>query len=216
MPEEPLCGARSDELIDRVVGILGAEVTSLPEAPDRIVVRADSDAELLERSQAAGIPYVSNAARKLLGALPPVDNRQLRRESDLPYGDDWEVQRFSSASLTWQAASASDARQTPTGLFRFRIAYQPQYFLRVQGHTFRVEVQVGKYLILKRRRRRILQHDLDRKLLRMPLSCRPPRLIDRALTLCSGSPPDVDGGSLVYRNVGPYHARVVNTLLRQL
>ena len=95
--------------------------------------------------------------------------------------------------------------------------YQRFHYLRWKGRTYTVQVQVGKYAVLRHRRvRGLLQYDLSRSVLSVPVSCRPPLLIERALILCTGLLPGLEKatGRLEYRL--PYEAaRLAAGLLRQ-
>ncbi|MCO6435459.1 MAG: hypothetical protein J5J06_00030 [Phycisphaerae bacterium] len=210
-----LCGARTENLIECITDLPGSCVTSRPECPDRVEITAETNAELELIAQAAGLHFAPNAARMLLGALPPVDDWQLRTAAEFPFGSDWEVHCFSPESFQWSQLTADEARSSSFGLFRFQVAHQPQYFISLRKRGYRIPVQVGKYLVLKRRRHRVLAYDAETQVLSMPVSCRPPLLVDRALTLCSGLIPDVDGGRLVYRRINKSIAMAVTGLLRQ-
>lgn len=210
-----LCGARTVKLVERIANLPGSRATGQPECPDRIEITAETTTGLKCIAEAAGLHFAPQAARMLLGALPPVDNWQLRTAEEFPFGGDWEVHRFSPASLQWLPATAGEARVSTFGLFRFRVAQQLQYFISLKNRAYKIPVQVGKYLILKRRRPRIVSYDAETQVLSMPLSCRPPLLVDRALTLCSGLMPDADGGRLFYRRISKSIAITVTALLRQ-
>jgi hypothetical protein len=210
-----LCGARADKLVERITDLPGSCVTSQPECPDRIEIIAETDAELERIAAAAGLHFAPQAARMLLAALPPVDDWQLRTPAEFPFGSDWEVYRFSPESFQWSPVTANEARSSSSGLFRFRLAHQPQYFICLRKMVYRIPVQVGKYLILKRGRHRVLAYDAEKLVLSMPVSCRPPLLVDRALTLCSGLIPEVNGGRLIYGTIDNSIAMAAARLLRQ-
>lgn len=217
-PVGVLCGARTDHLLKRIretaKGFRIAD-ESQPECPDRIEIRANDSESLQRLAASVGLHVQPSAARVLLAATPPVDDFRVRCFAEVPFGDDWEVSRFSVESLGWAAATAHDARSASVGLFRFQVAFQPQYYLRLRGRGYRIPVQVGKYMILAKRHRRVVSYDPDTLAFSVPLTCRPPLLIDRALTLCSGLIPAVDGGRLVYRNVTSAIALAASNLLRQ-
>jgi hypothetical protein len=61
----------------------------------------------------------------LLAAIPPVDDPQLRTATELPFGSDWDVSRFSATTLGWTATMAEEARRSSFGLFRFNVRFQP-------------------------------------------------------------------------------------------
>jgi len=213
-----LCGARTEPLLDRLreaAAQLRVAVTSQAECPDRIEIIAEDDGELERVADAARVRFRRNAARMLLAAVPPVDDWQLRIPAELPFGDDWKVDRFSADMLGWTSVSAGEARSASFGLFRFQMPYRPDYYLRSRGKGYKIAVQVGKYLVLRKRRRRIVASDTSSQTFSVPVSCRPPLLVDRALTLCSGLIPDIDKGRLVYQNVDKAIALATSGLLRQ-
>jgi len=213
-----LCGARSDRLLARIKGMaanLRITVTSQAECPDRIAIMAEDEGRLEQLAISTSLHFQPRAARMLLAAVPPVDDRQLRTPAELPFGDDWEVHRFSTDALGWTSTMADDARSASFGLFRFQMAYQPQYYIRLRGRGYKIPVQVGKYLVLRRRRRRVVAYDADNQSLSVPVSCRPPLLVDRALTLCSGLIPRIESRRLVYQNVSKAIAFTTSGLLRQ-
>jgi hypothetical protein len=213
-----LCGARSDRLFDRIrkaVSDLDINVTAQDNCPDRIQLTAENQRRLQLLGEQLGLRVQSDSARTLLAAIPPVDDWQLRSPAELPFGNDWDVGRFSASSLEWKAATAVEAREAPFGLFRFKLGYRPQYFAKLQGNGYKVPVQVGKYLFLRKARRHVVSYDSEQQQLSFPISCRPPILIDRALTLCVGLIPQINGGRLTYPNVGRMAAEAATTLLRQ-
>ena len=213
-----LCGARTDEIMNRISACcadLNLEMTSQPECPDRVQVMACTQSQLQQLADRASLFFQPDAPRMLLAAVPPIDNYQLRKSSELPFGSEWDVSRFSTTTLGWTATTARTARQSTFGLFRFSTPYQPQYYVKLKASAFRLPVQVGKYIVLRRARRAVLSYRADSKTLLMPVSCRPPLLIDRALTLCSGLIPNLDAGSLKYGNIDSEIALATFELLRQ-
>ncbi|MFO0818004.1 MAG: hypothetical protein U1A77_08695 [Pirellulales bacterium] len=213
-----LCGARTGQLLQQINGQsanVAIRATSQEASPDRIEIVAKNVSELEHVASSLGLHFQPNAVRMLLAAVPPVDDWQSLAPAELPFGGDWEVYCFSAETLGWNATTADKARNASFGLFRFRVAYQPQYFIRLRGKGFKVPVQVGKYLVLKQKRRRVVEYDAGSQVLSIPVSCRPPLLVDRALTLCSGLIPRVECARLAYPNVGGAIAKAAASLLRQ-
>jgi hypothetical protein len=68
---------------------------------------------------------------------------------------------------------------------------------------------------MRRRRRQVLRYDGQKRMLAVSASCRPPFLIERALVLCSGSPPSYEGGILQYTEIPENIAVIAAALLRQ-
>ena len=106
--------------------------------------------------------------------------------------------------------------KTRTGFFQFLMKHQRFYYLRWHGHTYSVPVQVGKYIVM-RRKRGLIAYDATTRALSLPASCRPPLLIERALVLCSGLLPAFDASSrrLEYTCIPPSVARLASQLLWQ-
>lgn len=213
-----LCGARTAEVIARVEGTVASsrlERTAQSECPDRVRILGDNQDQLKQLAQSTGLFYQSDAAHTLLATSPPIDNLQLRTLTELPFGEDWTVSRFSSSRLGWTMSTADEARVSTLGLFRFDIRYRIHYYLRQSKLTYKVPVQVGKYVVLRRKRRHVVSYDSKNKVLSVPVSCRPPLLIDRALTLCTGLIPAIEEGKLKYGSVPKEIAYNALELLRQ-
>ena len=199
-----LCGARTEAMMARLndaAGELKVETDPQPGCPDGVRIEAPEQTRLKEVARLAGICFQPDGPRMLLAALPPVDDRQLRKPEEMPLGPDWDVSRFSARTLSWSSVTPQEARAVSLGLVRFNVRHQPCYYLCDRGQPFRIPVQVGKYIVLRRMRRCVLSYDAATQTLSMPVSCRPPLLIDRALTLCSGLIPPVENGQLLYRSI---------------
>ena len=213
-----LCGARTDQMLSRITGIAGdgcVAVDDQPECPDRIQISVDDGLQLRQLAEKAGLGFQEHAPRMLLAAIPPVDNWQQRSPAELPFGPGWEVHRFSADELKWVPVEADEARAASRGLFRFRNAYQWRYYLHFRRKSYAVTHQVGKYVLLRERRRHVVRYSADEHVFSMPVICRPPLLIDRALTLCTGLIPRVQGGILSYAGVPHDVAVTATALLRQ-
>lgn len=221
-----LCGARPPDLRDRIArGPITWQSQAAPGMPDRIRLVASGLAALETASKEAGLHVQVKAPDSLLAAVPPVDDPRSRVQAEAPAVPGWTIERFSPSTLRWTARNRTGERNLGfqdvdgcrTGLFRFRMKYQRSHYLRWQATTYRVPVQVGKYAILRYRRvRGLLQYDTSRSLLSVPVTCRPPLLIERALILCSGLLPDFDTTTARLEYAVPRRvARLTAGLLRQ-
>lgn len=213
-----LCGARTDQLLARIENVAAAlriTVTGQPECPDRIQIIAQDQSRLQQFAESTGLYFQPDAVRMLLAAAPSVDDPQLRTLTEMPFGTDWEVNRFSVSKLRWTSASPGEATSAFFGLFRFYVRFQHHYYLCLRGKAYRVPVQVGKYIVLRKRRLCVISYDEDKQTLSMPVSCRPPLLIDRALTLCTGLIPGVENGRLEFHNINKTIALTTSALMRQ-
>ena len=224
-----LCGARPPGLRDRI-GRSNAtwESQAARGMPDRIRLVATDLTALETTSRAVGVHVQVKAPVSLLAAIPPVDDPRSRVPAEAPVVPGWTIERFMSSTLRWTTRDRTDNRdlefrdvhECATGLFRFRMKYQRFHYLRWRRRTYSVPVQVGKYAVLRFRRvRGLLQYDRSRSLLLVPVICRPPLLIERALILCTGLLPSLDKttGHLEYavpRRVATFAAGLLRQEIR--
>jgi hypothetical protein len=216
-----VAGARSPKLLQRVDTAVSSEqlqTLAFPACPDQILVAAEDEDTLITAAERAGLLIQSNAPAVLLTCLPPIDSPSVLRSFELPFGTEWKIERFWEKDLRWRTGSREDAVSTNSGLFRFSLRHQRYVLFCSRGASFQVPSQVGKFIVL-RRRRRVIRYDARTMRLTVPASCRPPFLIERALILCSGSVPSYQSGAgpstLEYGEIPESLARIVAALLRQ-
>lgn len=218
-----VAGARSPTLLRRLhaaAGTANLETLAFPAYPDQILVTAGDLGAVEAVAERAGLVLQVDAPAALLTSLPPIDDPCVRYPTQLPFGADWRIDRFSSDDLAWRSATLDDARAASGGLFRFALRHQRHVLFCTRGAAFRIPGQVGKYLVLRgRRRRQVLRYDGTKRSLAVPASCRPPFLVERALILCSGSPPVYEGGPrggvIHYAEIPDDIAAIAAALLRQ-
>ncbi len=213
-------GARSRSLLQRLhaaVGTAHLETLAIPEYPDQILVAANDQGAVASVAERAGLLLQIDAPAALLTSLPPIDDPCVRYPTQLPFGADWRIDRFFSENLAWHSATIDDAASAPGGLFRFSLRHQQHMLFCERGAAFRIPGQVGKYLVLRirKQRRHVLRYDGQKRMLAVPASCRPPFLVERALVLCSGSPPSYENGFLHYSEIPANIAAIAAALLRQ-
>ena len=219
LPRRPgegvLCGARSPNLLHRLDREFEVDRVAAIGMPDRIVVTGSPDAVALGAAR-LDLLVQPDAPTTILSAVPGARDTATWLPMALPENPGWAVHRFSSSHVSWAESSSWDALNAQTGLFRFAMGHQRFYCLRWRGGSYRVQVQVGKYAVM-RRRRGLLRYDTSSLTLSVPAVCRPPPLIERALVLCSGFLPSFDAlsGRVVYGNVLPDVASLVAQLLQQ-
>jgi hypothetical protein len=131
-------------------------------------------------------------------------------------GGAWAVERFSTTTLGWKPATQNDAI-SGTGLYRFSFRHERRTYFCARGLARDVGAQTGKYNMLRRGRRRVLEYNRQTETVAVRPSCRPPFLIERALILCSGVPPSFDAtrGQLVYLGVAEAVGKLAAQLLLQ-
>lgn len=215
-----LCGARSAELCDRLAsaaGKLEIETLSFPGVPQVIRVSAPQASALAELSMHTSVHWQEDAPLALLLQLPRCDlpSRQQNR-SELPRGRDWTIRAFEPTRLVWRSIERHEIEAIRFGVLQFRIYFQRwRSFLRWDGLNYEMPSAVALYLLLRRKRRGILQYTRGSAALSLPAVCRPPLLLERALVLCSGMPPAYTNGQLTYAEVPPEVAQLAAQLLRQ-
>jgi len=215
-PRAVLCGARSTELLSALLasaGDLRLSTSPQPGAPDLIELRAESANVLARMAGQAGIPVQWNASLAILAACPLVSTMALE-ERTIPVGAGWTVSRFSKSGLAWVPSSAAAAHSLPAGLFRFGGEYGTTYILKQGARTWSCSPAVGKFRILTRRHRPLSYNAATRELT-VAATCRPPELIERALTIASGHLPVFRDKSLVYTGVGRMTAQTAAAVLGQ-
>jgi hypothetical protein len=218
-----LTGARSDQLLQRLNstgGPVAIETIPLEDSPDQIRLLAGDASAFLDIAERTGMLLQSDAPLSLLLSLPPVDHAAVRESAELPLGSDWKIEQFSTTTLRWKIATRDAALTTAAGLFRFSLAYRSHVLLCLRGATYKIPSQVGKYFVLRRRRKKILTYDVLNQRLSVPAGCRPPFLVERALVLCSGLLPCYESrqstvGLLHYSDIPETIARLSVALLRQ-
>lgn len=217
-----LTGARSSKLLQRVYAAGASEMLQkmpIPACPDQILVRAKHENTFVVFAERSGLFLQRDAPASLLNCLPPIDDPSVRYLFSMPFGTEWKIDRFSPKELRWRVATRDEATLTPGGLFRFSLRHQRYLLFCSRGEAFRVPGQVGKFLALRRSRRRVLHYDAGNLRLSVPASCRPPFLVERALILCSGTLPTYQGdsgaGKLEYTQIPASIAMAAAALLRQ-
>ena len=192
----------------------------LEACPDQIRLVAEAAPTFLAIADQTGMLLQSDAPQSLLTSFPPVDHPAVRRPDELPFGTDWKIEQFSTTTLRWRMATRDAALATAAGLFRFYLAYRSHVLLCLHGTAYQIPPQVGKYYLLRHRRKKVLGYDALNRRLSIPASCRPPFLVERALILCSGLLPSYERrqsaiGLLHYSDVPETIARLAAALLRQ-
>jgi hypothetical protein len=217
-----LTGARSDSLMRRIQTTLAPDsfrIKPQENCPDSVVLETD-DASLLPRLAAsAGLVAQRDAPTAILAALRELSVNDLIGPVDPPLGKEWTFERFRERDLRWEDTGRTDMDRASFGLFRLRFRYRTEILLRWGGRAYQTGLAEGKYLALKRVRKRVLVYDPADASLVVPAICRPPILIDRALILCSGQLPrlEIRGNSayLHYQDIPSAVAWTAASLLRQ-
>lgn len=217
-----LCGARSPALRERLLRIgekVGCESLDLSGIPEVIRLIVPSSSALSDIATQAEISSQVDAPFGILSNLPPCDPPSSSHTlSEYPVGADWNIHEFDSTLLRWQKIDRRQAQAKRYGVLRFVLSFQqPRYFLLWKKAIYEMPRAVALYTLLQRSRRDLLCYDALEQKLTVPAICRPPRLLERALVLCSGLPPvyDETTAKLSYCEVPHDIARFAAQLLRQ-
>ena len=215
-----LCGARSAALRERVLERgkdFSCEAVDHPGVPQVIRLVASCESALSGLATQVGVDIQLNAPLAILSYLRPCDTPSRRQpQSELPLGEGWRIREFDTRLVAWKSSERLRAQTARNGLFEFQLYDQWRYFLFSDGRTFELPRAIAVFALL-RHRRGLVRYDTNTRSLSMPGTCRPPRMLERALALCSGLPPSFDSmtGRLTYAEVPPDVARFAAELLRQ-
>jgi hypothetical protein len=215
-----LAGARSDRLLASIHDIppsIRVDVAPMAGAPDSIRLLADDTLSLERAAKDLGLFAQQDAAVAILQSLPTVCDPAVRRVAEVPIGADWRVERFDERTLGWSAVARRTAEAAASGLFRYSFGHQRMVYWCHRGCAYAIPGQVGKYLAMRKRRRRVVRYDMQTRELLIPAPCRPPFLVERGIVACSGLLPamDVSTHILRYRDVPLTVARLAAQLLGQ-
>jgi hypothetical protein len=195
----------------------GYEVVVCNTAPDVIRLTASSLNAISDEAAKARVYFQPYAPRAILSCIRPfVPPTAASPQAEFPTGDGWRIREFDPDSLRWRSADRQRAQSVQRGVVEFSLYDDWRYYLCSAGQTFKLPRAVALYALLNRRAG-LLRYDQQAQTLKMPGTCRPPRLLERALVLCSGLPPTFDPAtsSLNYADVPPDIAGFAAELLRQ-
>lgn len=208
LPEFVLCGARSPETVDNLMdaakhtrGAVEVEVDSrVAIGPTRVVVKANTTAPVQQIASELGIRFqLGPAAWRLAtysGSLAEyIDSRAWTYEPDL----NWVRTDFNPLSLRFEQRRLEDKRLSR---YQNRVTTLNRYFLWNSGKRAEVNLDWGRYAALNLAGVNLLFYSPQEQSFLVPASTPLPPLLNRALGLCTGTPPE-----LVTRQFGGIHSR---------
>jgi hypothetical protein len=215
-----LAGARTTKLLTCIRDAAGLAYTythTRDGCPDIVEFTIPHCNTLEYVAATAKVHLQMDAPLAILTSAPTIDDPSLIVAERPLVGTNWEVTRFSPRSLLWETCDRREMDGGAFGLYRLRSRVDRFHFLRMRGILSRVDPRVGKFIVLKKHRERVVTYEPTVERFTIPAACRPPVLIERALALCAGVPPSFNLSSrlLSYSKVPPEIARLAAALLRQ-
>lgn len=154
--------------------------------PKRVAVQAEDVRELEAIASSLGIPFIETpSAWSLLHFAASIDDylATLKWSNDSELN--WKHQTFEPSSLQFKTIE-----KTETNIRISRYSHPSRntqsYYFWQDGICTEIDLDWGRYAILKALRRNVLIYDKRRFTMAVPASANLPRLLERALTLCSG------------------------------
>lgn len=225
-----LCGARwpgfVEDIMKSATEFAGISIERCPldDAPEALRISFKKRESIIEFAQRNRVSVQEKAALTLLTSIPSLKYPMLLKPNSLPYGEGWSVEHFDTGALKWVPLPAGGQNQPPQGLNRYSAKYASRrYFLIKRNRrshniaSYELSPRIGKYLILRSKKRSVVRYNSETSSIVLPAVCRPPLLIERALVLCSGLIPMLDRNryELIYKDVPAEVARIACKLLEQ-
>lgn len=200
-----LCGARTQGVTAALAAAaedVGGHVVRLlqPPAPDVIRVITPTASALGDLAHRTQLPLQHNAALALLACLPSI-REWPRTPCAMVQGRVNAVLRFSRSRLRWVPSTLQEA-MGHRGFFSISRSWDRVFILKATpSECARIEPRAGQIAAVPKMR--ALEWDGATRSLGFPARLQPPMLIARALTLCSGTAPTIEGGYLRFREIPP-------------
>lgn len=206
--EAVLCGARTPCLLKRLTTACSQEggtltVSEAATHPARVRIAATSRASLGAVGHAAGIPLQYNAAVALLTCTPAI-REWPRKPCPMVEGNVKTVKRFSRSKAGWVPVTLAEATTSSWGFYKIHRDWDWVYLIKTgKSECARIDARAGRLLVCAKLP--VVSWDDTNRTLCLPARLRPPHLITRALTLCSGLLPefDIDHMRICFKNVPP-------------
>lgn len=199
-PQAILAGARSPNTIAQLSNTcqsvghhINLEVTAQASEsvliPKRVAVQAEDVGELRAIANSLKIPFIETpSAWSVLHFSASIDDylATLKWYNDTELN--WQSKTFDPIYLQFQSIKETDC---PIRLSKYSHPSRNTqvYYLWQDGKCAEIDLDWGRYAVLKALRRNVLIYDKHRFIMAVPASANLPRLLERALTLCSGYAP---------------------------
>ncbi|MBE9123475.1 hypothetical protein IQ269_22410 [Tychonema sp. LEGE 07199] len=196
-PQAILAGARSPATIqqlseacqsagDRINLEIQEQASESVLIPKRVAVQAEDVRELGAIASSLTIPFIETpSAWSLLHFAASIDEYlatlKWAKDSEL----NWKHQTFEPSSLQFKTLDKTD-NNIRISRYSHPSRNTQSYYLWQDGICTAIDLDWGKYAVLKALRRNVLIYDKRTFIMAVPASANLPRLLERALTLCSG------------------------------
>ena len=193
-----LCGTRTAEFLSRLRAACdehGVEVVASRTGDQPELVRVSSPAQsvLSEVADGVGLILQRSAAFTLLACTPTAQDWP-RTPCPMVSGRVDAVRRFSRSRLRWVSSTLVEARASQSGFFRIKRDWDSVSVLKVgRRDSAYIDDRVGRLIVAANMR--VASWDAETRIFSVPKQLFPPRVIARALALCTGTSPYVDDAS---------------------
>lgn len=238
LPRAVLTGARSPDAIAQITTVIRAmngrvqlsvlpQTDVLPLLPRRVTVQAESVDVLATVARTLGVRFEANPPAWVIAQFTGSLENYLetctwsgRREMN------WERTDFDPSRLQFRSGNGANSCRR-LSRYRHPARGTTEFVLWHDGSGAQVDPDWGRYAILQALNFSVLTYDAERFVLAVPSGAPLPRLLSRALALCSGFAPRfvaadrVPGytrehwGFELYRSVPPQVAEAVASCLGQ-
>ena len=190
-----LSGARTAGLLSRLRAAChrhGAKVVTSPlvDMPALISVTSSNYSGLSAVADEAGAVFQANSPLALLACTPTIQ-KWPRTPCAMVNGRVDTARRFSRSKLDWVDSTLDEAKESKHGFFRIQRDWDWVSIIKMgSDKSAYIDDHAGRLIVAQRVK--AASWDLKTETLSIPAQLFPPRLIARALAICSGKPPDYD------------------------
>lgn len=203
LPRAVLCGSRSSDTLDAVAAAAARVRATVnwrtvhPYGPLRIEVRGHADADLADLADGLAISYDPNPPAWQIANMSCSLEEYLSTLEWMPEIElNWPRQEFDPQLQAFRPTNESVSERQPEEELRLVSYDHPGGWTRrdrliLRGRTAAVDRSWARYAVLAARGQRVMYADPRAGTMTVPRQLPLPKLLSRALTLCSGAPAQV-------------------------
>ena len=190
-----LCGARTSGLLSRLGAAcdrhgVGLRRSRVADAPEVIRISSFSCSALEAAAGEAEVIFQRDSAFTLLACTPSVEEWP-RTPCPMVSGRVGTVRRFSRSNIRWVSSSLEEAVESQGGLFRIQRDWDWVSIIKMSAdQSAYIDDRAGRLIVA--RKLKAAAWDAELGTFSVPGQLYPPRIIARALSMCSGTPPYFD------------------------